>query len=103
MPRRFEIPNLAIEHADCATILGNEFTINTFRYANKPLYPVPIVPAASYPWPDGKDFDACRKRFLWFGSGGLVRKGLDLVLEAFVGMPDYPFDYLWPNWGRGGF
>jgi glycosyltransferase involved in cell wall biosynthesis len=89
MPRRFEVPNLAMEHADCATILGNEFTINTFRYANKPLYPVPIIPSACYPWPEGKDFEACRKRFLWFGSGGLVRKGLDLVLEAFAGMPDY--------------
>jgi glycosyltransferase involved in cell wall biosynthesis len=88
-PRRFEMPNLAIEHADCATILGNEFTINTFRYANKPLYPVPIIPSACYPWPEGKDFEACSKRFLWFGSGGLVRKGLDLVLEAFAGMPDY--------------
>jgi glycosyltransferase involved in cell wall biosynthesis len=88
-PRAFEQPNLAIEYADCATILGNEFTINTFRYANKPLYPVPIVPSACYPWPEGKDFEACRKRFLWFGSDRLVRKGLDLVLEAFAGMPDY--------------
>jgi glycosyltransferase involved in cell wall biosynthesis len=83
------MPNLAIEFADCATVLGNQFTLDTFRYANKPLYPVPIIPCGCYPWPEGKDFDACRKRFLWFGSGGLVRKGLDLVLEAFAGMPDY--------------
>ena len=88
-PRRFEWPNLAIEHADCATVLGNEFTMDTFRYAGKPLYPVPIVPCASYPWPEGKDFGACRKRFLWFGNGGFVRKGLDLVLEVFARMPDY--------------
>jgi glycosyltransferase involved in cell wall biosynthesis len=26
---------------------------------------------------------------MWFGSGGLVHKGLDLVLETFVDMPDY--------------
>ena len=83
------MPNLAIEYADCATVLGNEFTLDTFRYAKKPLYPVPIIPSASYPWPEGKDFEACRKRFLWFGSGGLVRKGLDLVLEAFAAMPDF--------------
>jgi glycosyltransferase involved in cell wall biosynthesis len=88
-PRRFELPNLAIEHADCATVLGNKFTLDTFRYAKKPLYPVPIIPSASYPWPEGKDFGACRNRFLWFGSGGLVRKGLDLVLEAFAAMPDF--------------
>lgn len=89
LPRRYEKPNLAIEHADCATILGNEFTIDTFRYAGKPIYRVPISNPFIYPWPEQKDFEACRKRYLWFGSGGLVRKGLDLVLEAFAEMPDY--------------
>jgi glycosyltransferase involved in cell wall biosynthesis len=43
----------------------------------------------TYPWPAGKDFAAARRRFVWFGSGGLVHKGLDLVLEAFAGMPDF--------------
>ncbi len=88
-PRRFEWPNMAIEHADCATILGNEFTMKTFRYAKKPLYRVPITNAVLYPRPEQKNFDACRKHFLWFGSGGFVRKGLDLVLEAFSEMPEY--------------
>jgi glycosyltransferase involved in cell wall biosynthesis len=37
---------------------------------------------------EGKDFDLCRNHFLWFGSEGLVHKGLDLTLEAFVQMPD---------------
>jgi glycosyltransferase involved in cell wall biosynthesis len=88
-PRRLERPNLAIEHADCATVLGNEFTISTFKYANKPLYPVPLASAVTYPWSEGKDFKACRKHFLWFGSFGLVHKGLDLVLEAFAELPEY--------------
>ena len=57
-PRRFEMPNFAIEHADCATILGNEVTINTFRYANKPIYRIPISNPFIYPWPEKKDFDA---------------------------------------------
>ncbi|MBV6621571.1 MAG: glycosyltransferase [Rivularia sp. (in: Bacteria)] len=88
-PRRFEQPNKAIEHADCATVLGNEFTMNTFKYANKPLYRIPISAPTLYPWPENKDFAACRKNFLWFGSGGLVHKGLDLLLDAFSQMPDY--------------
>lgn len=89
IPRRVDMPHLAIEYADCATILGNEFTIDTFKYANKPIYRVPISTPEVYPWSEDKDFEACRKRFLWFGSGGLVHKGLDLVLEAFAEMPDY--------------
>lgn len=88
-PRRYEQPNLGIEHADCATIIGNEFTMGTFRYAGKPLYPLPIPSAVTCSWPDGKDWEACRRRFLWLSSGGLVRKGLDLALEAFAGMPGY--------------
>jgi len=49
---------------------------------------VPIIPCGPFDWPENKDFEACRKRFLWFGSGGMVRKGLDVVLEAFAAMPD---------------
>jgi glycosyltransferase involved in cell wall biosynthesis len=89
LPRRIEWPNLGIEYADCATLLGNEVTMKTFQYANKPVYPIPISQAVLYDWPEEKDFEACRKNFLWFGSGGLARKGLDLVLEIFAGLPDY--------------
>lgn len=80
--------NRAIEYADYATVLGNRFTLNTYRYAGKPLFPIPISVCAVYPWDKNKDFKTCRNSFLWFSSGGLVHKGLDLVLEAFVGMPD---------------
>ncbi len=88
-PRRFEMPNKAIEHADCAIVLGNEFTISTYKYANKPIYRVPISTPVLYPWFEDKDFSTCRRRFLWFGSGGLVHKGLDLLLDVFAQMPDY--------------
>ena len=86
--RRSLKSNLAIEHADYATILGNDFTLSTYAYARKPLYRLPISSAAQYPWPADKDFEACRNHFLWFGGYGLVHKGLDLVLEAFAQMPD---------------
>jgi len=88
-PRIYLTPNLAIEQADYATVLGNQFTISTYRYANKPFYRVPVSTPVLYPWPEGKDFEGSRKRFLWFGSGGFVHKGLDLVLDAFADMPDY--------------
>jgi glycosyltransferase involved in cell wall biosynthesis len=88
-PRRFEIPNQGIEHADYGIIQGNEFTISTFRYANKPIYPVPTAPVVHIPWSEHKNFEACRNRFLWFGSGGFVHKGLDLVIDAFAEMTDY--------------
>jgi glycosyltransferase involved in cell wall biosynthesis len=89
LPQRQLAPNLAIEHADYATVLGNDFTMSTYRYANKPLFRVPVSSPLFYPWQSDKDFDRVKRHFLWFGSNGFVHKGLDLVLEAFAGMPDY--------------
>ncbi len=88
-PQRMLPSNRAAESADCITLLGNEFTQGTYRFAGKPIFRIPISVPFTYPWPEGKDFAAVRRRFLWFGSGGLVHKGLDLVLEAFAGMPDF--------------
>jgi glycosyltransferase involved in cell wall biosynthesis len=86
-PRRFEMPNLGIEHADYATSVGNNFTIGTFKYANKKVFRLPQPCGILLDWPKRK-WDQCHKHFLWFSSGGLVHKGLDLALEAFSQMPD---------------
>jgi glycosyltransferase involved in cell wall biosynthesis len=89
LARRAEVPNRGMETADCATVLGNRFTMDTFRYANKPMFPVPLSSSLDIPWPLDKDFEACRRRFVWIGSRGLVRKGLDIVLEAFAQLPEF--------------
>ena len=82
--------NWAIEYADYATTnIGNQFNVSTYRYAQKPIFQIPLPTYAVYPWPKDKDFDTCRNHFLWFGSRGFVHKGLDLVLDAFAEMPDY--------------
>jgi len=81
--------NWAIEYADYATIKGNEFAQNTYKYANKPIYRTNIPTYATYRFPEDKDYKTCRNNFVWFGSRGLIHKGLDLVLEAFAQMPEY--------------
>jgi len=80
--------NWALENADMGTVLGNTFTLDTYGYANKPLFRIPISAPLTYDWDDTKNIDSCRNRYLWFGSSGFVHKGLDLALEAFAGMPD---------------
>ena len=87
-PRRIVPPSLGIEYADGATIVGNEFTLSTFTYANKPIHRIPLSSAVTFPWVSEKDFNACRRTFLWIGSSGMVHKGLDLVLEAFTDLKD---------------
>lgn len=81
--------NLAIEYADYATVLGNRFTISTYSYAKKPIFPLSVPTCTTYSWPEDKNYEKCRKHYLWCGSHGAVNKGLDLVLEAFTDMPDY--------------
>ncbi len=81
-------PNWALEGADMGTVLGNQFTMDTYRFAGKPLHRIPISAPLVYDWQPDKDYSDCRSRFIWFGSSGFVHKGLDLVLEAFAGMPE---------------
>lgn len=78
----------ALECADYGALLGGDFQKSTYTYAGKPLYSLPIPAITRYPFPERKNFLTCHRRFLWFGSGGLVHKGLDLTLEAFAGLPE---------------
>jgi len=87
-PRRQVPPSRAIEFADLATTTGNAFTIETFASAKKNFHRVPLSSTFTQDWPAEKQFTAARTRFLWFGSHGLVHKGLDLVLEAFAQAPE---------------
>ena len=87
-PRRQVEPSRGVEVADHVTVLGNEYTINSFRFANKPITRIPISSAYEFPWPNNRDMEFARKRFLWVGSYGMVHKGLDLVLDAFSQLPE---------------
>ena len=90
IPRRLTSkPAFGIEICDYAASIGNEFVVNTFAYANKPIHRVPHSTIVSYDFDENKDFENNKKNFLWFGGSGLVFKGLDLVLEIFCEMPDY--------------
>ena len=88
VPRRQVPPSLGIEFADCATLLGNEFTESTFAYAGKRIFRIPLSSTVAFPTPVSKDFDRCRHRFIWLGGSGAVHKGLDRVLEAVASTSD---------------
>ncbi len=87
-PRKLIEENRAIENAHYGTTVGNRFTIETYAHAGREIHRVPLSTPLLFPSPAGKDFERCRRRFVWFGSGGLVHKGLDLVLEAFAATPE---------------
>lgn len=89
LPRRIVPTSLGIEYADVALMLGNDATLKTFSYANKPIYKIPLPSTVVFDYPVSKNFSSCKRNYLWLGSMGMVHKGLDLVLETFKEMPDY--------------
>ncbi len=88
-PQRTLKPSFNIEYANIASILGNDFTEGTYKYAKKEIHKIPISTTHAFPSPEKKNFDLARKNFIWLGGVGMAHKGLDLVLEAFSEMPEY--------------
>lgn len=89
LPRALSKSEYGIEYADMATALGNKYTIDTYKYQGKKIYRIPISSNIEYDFPENKDVENVKKRYLWLGSVGSVHRGLDLVLEAFYNLPDY--------------
>jgi glycosyltransferase involved in cell wall biosynthesis len=86
--RRTLTPSYNIEEADCATMLGNDYTESTYAFAKKEIFRVPVSSPFTFEFPKQKNFDAARKHFLWLGGSGAVHKGLDITLEAFAHTPE---------------
>lgn len=103
MPQRTLTPSYNIEEADCATILGNDYTKSTYAFANKEMFRVPISSPFTFEFPKQKDFVAARKHFLWLGGSGAAHKGLDITLEAFVRTPELQLTVCGPIKSEGDF
>lgn len=86
-PRRQVPPSNNTAYADFLEGFGNKTVQATYATANKPIFPIPISAVQLFDFPELKDFNTARKHFLWFGGGGAILKGLDLVLEAFIKNP----------------
>jgi len=85
-------------HADFLEGFGNTTVHATFSRFNKPIHRIPISVAQMFDFPDHsmKDFSSARKHFLFFSGGGAILKGLDLLLEAFMKMPEFHLHIIGP-------
>ncbi len=75
-------------YADFIEGFGNRTIHCSYKISNKPIFPIPISVVCKYDFPKNKNFKLARKNFLWFGGGGAILKGLDLVVEAFSRLPN---------------
>jgi glycosyltransferase involved in cell wall biosynthesis len=76
--------------ADTIIVLGNEYVRQTYlehtsaKVESLDLFYFPVKMNSE---PE-KDYIKSQKKFLWFGSRGAVRKGLDLALDVFMKRSD---------------
>ncbi|MEI8203321.1 MAG: glycosyltransferase [Bacteroidota bacterium] len=78
---------LSVFLSDKVIVLGNKFVLNTFtrfdnlveRYTNLNAFFFDVYDIDL----EKKDFSKAKKHFLWFGSYGLLHKGLDVAIEVF--------------------
>ncbi len=80
-----EAVNQAVQGIIC---LGNEGTKQTYA-SFKRVVSLPIAVYSTSAKERNKDYDAGRKHFLFLSGGGNIHKGLDLLLDAFAGLPQY--------------
>jgi len=88
LPQRQTTPSHSASYADHIVVLGNEYTMGSFQFTNKPITRIPLSSAYEFNYPKERNVSLTKKNFLWLGSLGMVHKGLDLVLEAFAKMPE---------------
>ena len=96
LPRRTEIISRNPFYADVMEGFGNKTIYNTYKKFGKDVFPIHASVSKTFEWPKTKDFELAKKHFLWFGGGGAVHKSLDLILEAFIDMPDLTLHIVGP-------
>ena len=78
--------------SDAVICLGDEFVYRQFlaedagreRYRWLPAFCFKVTPCAA-----AKDFAECRRHILWFGSAGLLHKGLDIAIDFALAHPEF--------------
>jgi len=93
LPLRLK-PNNWVQASDAVIAQGNDYVLDPYRMHNRRVFGIDHAASlTAAPDINGKDFSlSARRNFLWFGSVGLLHKGLDVVLEAFAGLKDL---HLW--------
>jgi glycosyltransferase involved in cell wall biosynthesis len=86
-PDRELINNYSDEAADIITCFGGSYQANSFG-PNKHKVRRLTISTTHLPKPGFKKTIGAKNKFMWFAGYGSFHKGFDLVVEAFLKMPD---------------
>lgn len=84
-----------LELADAVILGGNSAVLNTYpsRFHNK-ITLVPVSASPLYHVKTEDEYVPQEREFVWYFGNGAVRKGLDLVLEAFAKNPNWKLNVI---------
>lgn len=87
VPKRIVPWNWSMSTAmsDAIIVIGNSWTVSTYKdNCNIPIYAINAT-GAFYKFDilPQRNIEEARKSFLWFGSSGLIHKGLDICIDFF--------------------
>jgi hypothetical protein len=89
IPRRLNKPYFSPEKSDVIFSVQNDFTNKSYLHLNKPIYVLPMSGSLATKNITENIKKKNTKTILWLSGGGMVLKGLDIVLEAFSEMHDF--------------
>lgn len=73
---------LSYIYSDLIILYGNEFTLNTYR--DHTFSPIELITPTTHFGHTPQSNTKSNSDYIWFGSAGVIHKGLDLLLEYFT-------------------
>lgn len=85
--------------ADTAIIMNSDWNINRFKIQFKNTYPINVngIYNSNFNIYNKLSAEFKANRFIWFGSSGLLHKGLDILVDAFSMCPELKLDVYGAN------
>lgn len=80
------------QFSDAVICMGDNFVLDRFADEEKVCGKYRLLPAFYFPVAGNaasKDFAKCRRTLLWFGSSGMVHKGLDIAMDFALEHPEF--------------
>ena len=85
----------ALENADVCSLIGNEWTMNTYpqKFYDK-IHLIGVTGSLLSKIKSEGDYYPQEKEFLWMGGAGPVHKGLDILLDIFAKHPEWTLNIM---------
>jgi glycosyltransferase involved in cell wall biosynthesis len=81
-------PGNSAVYADAISMFGNEFTKSTYGMYGSKVHHIPMSVTTESEVIKERNYTTAKKKFLWLNSHGALLKGLDIIIDTFMMMPE---------------